>query len=232
MTPTRSRRGAVCLSCGSARRLLILRSWACGSAATRRRWCLGFGLLLRDSTLACALTTVRPLDEMAWRADVPMMAIAPYVRGDRRSGPVRLGVRNFHHDVGDRRPADARNRASRRARRHAMRACSPVSFARPVVLIGSGIAAGHLVLLLAAKLAGLTLGVVRRRRADDVGRDADRRVARLCRTRETCASDQSYRRVERSVPSGFSPSRATASRLPTSFRASMVDPTRPRLSRR
>ena len=53
------------------------------------------------------LDEVRPLDEMAWRADMPMMAIAGTFAGIVGLGLFVSASGIFSHDVGDRREANA-----------------------------------------------------------------------------------------------------------------------------
>ena len=93
------------------------------------------------------LDEVRPLDELAWRDDLPQMVARRRDRRRRLPGPVPLGGRDLLADVGQRRPADARDRPARGARRQPG-APAPGIFSRAVVLVGSGIVAGNLVLLL------------------------------------------------------------------------------------
>jgi putative ABC transport system permease protein len=102
---------------------------------------------------------MRPLDDMAWRADLPMMAIAGTF-----AGIVGLGLFVSASGIFTMMSVTV----ARRTREIGLRAALGASharliasiFARPVVLIGAGIVAGHLVLLLATKLEILALGIV------------------------------------------------------------------------
>jgi putative ABC transport system permease protein len=102
---------------------------------------------------------MRPLDEMAWRADMPMMAMAGTFVGIVGLGLFvsASGIFSMMSVTVARRTREIGLRAALGAT-HARLIASV--FARPVILIGVGIAIGHLVLLLAVKFGNLPLSVV------------------------------------------------------------------------
>ncbi len=169
------------------------------SALTSRIRAIAAGL---DAGLR--LDEMRPLDEMAWRVDMPHIAVAGAL-----TGIVGLGLFLSAGSIFSLMSVSIARRSREIGLRAALGASSAQLltsiFSRPVLLLGTGIAAGNIVIsAVDAVRWGVDTVDGHWPDAGDVSRDADGRFAGLYRARQTGASDRSHECAEASVSLRFS----------------------------